>query len=342
MYMHIETLPRLTLLAADLSAVVYAGSGAAYSQGDTVPVDITLTNYGSSRVGASYWVSVALSQDNVFGNEDDVRVVDQVSSTRLSAGQSTTVNAQFTMPHVTSIVPFYLLAKADSTNKIGEFDENNNVAIDEERSVRFVNADGVLPLRFDTDYGNVVSLTKSGQSLEIYDRSAYTTYVPFADYSSIWAKFGPGSDTLYVHVDGVYAEMGEGNDRVYDNYGSDSATVLGNAGNDFLTMGEGNDRAVGGPGKDTLIGGGGRDRLDGGNGNDLLLGYSGSDYLTGGLGHDTLVPGRGNDRIYAVDGYTDNVLGMNSEDPVREVESFDRLGNALDAQQYEYDWLDEV
>lgn len=63
--------------------------------------------------------------------------------------------------------------------------------------------------------------------------------------------------------------MGDGNDTVYGDAGSNRIVGLG--GNDLLDGGAGNDTLLGGDGDDTLFGGPGEDWMSGGDGDDIFL-----------------------------------------------------------------------
>lgn len=93
---------------------------------------------------------------------------------------------------------------------------------------------------------------------------------------------------------GVVADLGAGNDTVFDLYQStgglpDHALKVDlGPGDDTFTGGAGGEAVSGGPGNDELKGAGGDDVLDGGDGNDKLLGDGGRDQLLGGAGDDVL------------------------------------------------------
>jgi Ca2+-binding RTX toxin-like protein len=79
--------------------------------------------------------------------------------------------------------------------------------------------------------------------------------------------------------------------------------VLGQAGNDTITMNEANGtlpraNLFGGAGNDVLTGGSGGDQMFGQAGNDTLLGKGGADFLFGGDGNDALTGGAGDDQAY--------------------------------------------
>lgn len=79
-----------------------------------------------------------------------------------------------------------------------------------------------------------------------------------------------------------------------------TCTVVGTAGNDFLSGTAGRDVICGLGGNDVLAGGGGADVLNAGDGNDKLEGDSGRDLLIGGAGRDT---------FFAFDAYADTLDG---------------------------------
>jgi hypothetical protein len=75
-------------------------------------------------------------------------------------------------------------------------------------------------------------------------------------------------------------------------------TIGGGPGNDTLSGGQGNDLIFGGPGDDLVHGGKGDDSLAGGQGNDVLFGGLGNDTIRGGMGADTLTGGAGDNLLY--------------------------------------------
>ena len=89
-------------------------------------------------------------------------------------------------------------------------------------------------------------------------------------------------------ISSLFIDAGAGNDVVGPlKVGRMPSTILGEAGNDYLTGGSGRDYIDGGTGNDTLIGGPGNDTLLGEAGNDLINGLSGADSINGGSGTDT-------------------------------------------------------
>ncbi|WP_343347804.1 calcium-binding protein [Sphingomicrobium sp. XHP0239] len=145
----------------------------------------------------------------------------------------------------------------------------------------------------------------------------------------------------YIVVDGVqgdsvYAGRGDdiivagssgGNgDRVLGEEGDDTITLIGGnnyadggAGDDLIVGGSGLDQIFGGSGNDDLSGGGGNDRLDGQDGTDILNGGSGNDWLEGGKGNDTIITGSGADTVFYSNAdipFVDTVTDFSSEDEI--------------------------
>jgi len=96
--------------------------------------------------------------------------------------------------------------------------------------------------------------------------------------------------------------------------------VLGNGGNDDITLGTANGGligafVVGGAGNDELNGGTGADTLSGGSGNDTLRGNGANDRLEGQDGHDDMDGGNGNDQALGSTG-NDKVTVLSGKDTV--------------------------
>jgi Ca2+-binding RTX toxin-like protein len=79
--------------------------------------------------------------------------------------------------------------------------------------------------------------------------------------------------------------------------GTQSATLDGTAGGDYL-VGDARDNTINGfDNNDQLFGNAGNDTINGGSGHDLLNGGAGNDALDGGVGRDILIGGTGNDAL---------------------------------------------
>ncbi len=82
---------------------------------------------------------------------------------------------------------------------------------------------------------------------------------------------GPGDDSVYA---------GSGDDTVcaaWHGMTTETLTVVGDEGKDWIQGGMGNDILNGGPGNDTILGSGGDDRINGGTGLDMFDGETGND-----------------------------------------------------------------
>lgn len=103
------------------------------------------------------------------------------------------------------------------------------------------------------------------------------------------------SDTLYGGSGADFLYGMAGHDVLY---GDDGADFLnGNSGDDVLSGGRGQDNLSGGRGDDVLHGGSGADSLSGNSGNDTIYGNQGADTLTGESGNDQLYGGGGFDLL---------------------------------------------
>ncbi len=129
-------------------------------------------------------------------------------------------------------------------------------------------------------------------------------------------------DTIIVTQSGNLVVKFNGVNYAYTPAQVTAINILGNAGNDKITVaslnsataltidgGEGNDAItltsavaspatlIGGTGNDVVVAGSGSSSLDGGTGNNTLIGGSGSNTITGGSGNDTLIGGIGSNLI---------------------------------------------
>jgi Ca2+-binding RTX toxin-like protein len=120
---------------------------------------------------------------------------------------------------------------------------------------------------------------------------------------------GDGDDILIVTNDprGLYADGGNGNDRMVGSDGPD--TFLGAAGKDQLYGAGGNDRINGAGGNDKVFGDAGADRMYGGDGNDYVDGGSSADRMYPGGGVDAVYGQGGNDIMFCIDSVADQLFG---------------------------------
>ncbi|MEA3064700.1 MAG: hypothetical protein QOJ27_1146 [Sphingomonadales bacterium] len=110
-----------------------------------------------------------------------------------------------------------------------------------------------------------------------------------------------GQDWVTVGVD--YYDLGDAYIEQTNYVGLGSATILGSAGNNFISTGNGTDWIEGKGGNDFLFGGAADDHLDGGSGNDELDGWFGNDTMIGGIGDD----------VYNVDSASDVLVEAANE-----------------------------
>ena len=136
---------------------------------------------------------------------------------------------------------------------------------------------------------------------------------------------GSESDTIYGNGGEDYIDSAGGNDFIYTGAGND--TAYGGAGDDFFddytdSSFGGSDTFYGGTGNDTIYGWTGNDTLYGDEGNDLLYGEGDSDTLNGGVGADQMYGGDGSDTYY-VDNVGDLVVDDGSG------YGYDRVNSAI-------------
>jgi Ca2+-binding RTX toxin-like protein len=115
-----------------------------------------------------------------------------------------------------------------------------------------------------------------------------------------------GADNFaYVGADWVWAWLGDGNDTITTDAGSDM--ICGRPGNDTIDTGDGLDVVIAGEGNDTVaLGDGPFDFAEGGDGLDVISGGAGPDAIYGddqstfttAAGHDVIDGGVGDDDLY--------------------------------------------
>lgn len=140
-----------------------------------------------------------------------------------------------------------------------------------------------------------------------------TTFDPAA-VTGFAVSAGDGDDIVIVRpgIRGIYADGGNGNDKMLGGDGPD--TFLGAAGKDQLYGGGGNDRINGAGSNDKIFGDAGADRLYGGAGNDYMDGGSSADRLYPQAGLDTCFGQSGNDSFTAIDSAVDQIFGGGGTD----------------------------
>jgi serralysin len=148
-------------------------------------------------------------------------------------------------------------------------------------------------------------------------------------YSTLKMDLGDGNDIVAVnnttgqvyYFNTIY--LGTGKDTLTDTGRVDGNYVLGQAGDDTITVGEAA-TVFAGDGNDTIYASGNYTRVEGGKGNDvirgakgnqILYGMDGNDAIYGGIGNDLLYGGRGNDVVYGNSG-NDTLYGGPGKDKI--------------------------
>ena len=122
-----EPLEARQLLAADLSVSLLFPSATVLPT-EEISGTLTLRNIGDT-VADNFVTRIVLSQDAIFGNGDDISIEDIAESGNggLVGGEIFTVTGTLTIPQVVPAGTYYLLAKIDVNNEVGENNENNNI-----------------------------------------------------------------------------------------------------------------------------------------------------------------------------------------------------------------------
>jgi Abnormal spindle-like microcephaly-assoc'd, ASPM-SPD-2-Hydin/RTX calcium-binding nonapeptide repeat (4 copies) len=117
------------------------------------------------------------------------------------------------------------------------------------------------------------------------------TCAPAGGVTLITLNLGDLDDTtqFFDVTAAITQNGGDGNDSLLASDASNSNTLNGDAGDDFLGGGALSDTLNGGADNDTLSGGGDDDTLDGGTGNDGFLNDAGADDVHGGAGTDQML-----------------------------------------------------
>src|SRR5262249_37256795 len=131
----------------------------------------------------------------------------------------------------------------------------------------------------------------SGEKIEI---SVLGATQVFDNVTSIYADTGDGNDRVDI-LDGVLVpievHLGDGADILTNNSAA-SVTAYGDGGQDQLKGGRGADKLYGGDDGDNIDGGAGADSIEGGAGNDFLIGGDGADSIKGDGGEDLIAGDR--------------------------------------------------
>jgi uncharacterized repeat protein (TIGR01451 family) len=161
---------------------------------------------------------------------------------------------------------------------------------------------------------NRIRVVMNGKVVGNFDRSQVQHIVAFGGFGSdkivVNASLSQ-SATLFGEGGNDYLYGGRGNDALDGGDGNDH--LFGGAGNDTLCGGNGNDFVYGGAGNDLGGGDAGNDHVFGEGGNDTVLGSDGNDFLYGGAGNDQVFGQAGNDQVFG-DGGNDVVVGGDGND----------------------------
>lgn len=145
---------------------------------------------------------------------------------------------------------------------------------------------------------DLVTSTATAITIDTPTNLAIVTIGTGVESLKLLALGGGDNIDLDLNVAGLQKSVDAGDgDDIVNMAGTIDATILGGAGDDFLTGSPDFDSIDGGSGNDFIFGLAGNDDLYGGEGSDLIVGGVGADRMYGQTGADTLVwnPGDGND-----------------------------------------------
>jgi hypothetical protein len=118
--------PTGMLQKPDLAVADVAVQSTAES-GSSIDVSWLVGNYGTGPVGAIAWQDrVVLSQDNVYGNSDDIELLLDPRSGPLAVGGSYSAHASVVIPHV-SAGNYWVFVKTDAGGVVDDLYPLNNV-----------------------------------------------------------------------------------------------------------------------------------------------------------------------------------------------------------------------
>ncbi|MGQ0628379.1 MAG: CARDB domain-containing protein, partial [Phycisphaerales bacterium] len=111
--------------AADLVGAI-AGATGEFLQGETIAATFGRQNTGTVAAN-NFTTRFVLSIDNIFGNEDDIFVLDVLNTVQLNGGGISASAVNLVVPSsAVALQAYYLLARIDVLNSIAELDESNN------------------------------------------------------------------------------------------------------------------------------------------------------------------------------------------------------------------------
>lgn len=331
--------------APDLSASFSATGLATRMPGEMLTFNVNFANSGglatgkSGEANAGIRQEVHLSRDQVYGNADDIPLLQEIDGGDLPNWSSPyTLSAR--IPDNTPAGTYYIVGKADAGNVVAESNESNNTG----SSAAPVLTVPPLPIVIDpvskaltiygTDAGDTIGVSIDGGTLLVNENGAVRN-VLVGSFNNITILGNAGNDNISVgsgfaalqqrnaNLKGVSIDGGLGDDSILSGDGAD--TLHGGDGNDVIGAGPGNDLVYGEAGRDALHGNKDNDTLYGGNDNDAMYGDKGNDQLYGQKGSNYLDGGPGNDTIYARNGMRDSVVGGAGLGDAAQFDSIDSL-----------------
>lgn len=280
-----EPIEARMLMAADLAIRSINVPDQILDQAETFTATVTVRNNGDKPVPAGTALRLTLTEDEKIRNGESKERPLGIKSLPAQLKPKKTYTFDVKMRGTAQPTgTFRLGAEIDSSNKVGESNENNNSAV----SAPTITYAKYLPSQTitGTDGKDLVSITsKLNKSVVTLNGEVFVA--DLTDWTYLSVNTGKGNDRILATSDFSI--------QLRVNAGAGHDTVIGGAANDELSGGTGNDRLYGNAGNDTLSGSGGHDRLYGDGGNDQLNGGSGNDRLYGGAGADILSGSGGND-----------------------------------------------
>jgi hypothetical protein len=120
--LYVTTRPHPDLVVSSVNAP------STLSAGESAPITWTVRNLGTGATTASYWYdSLYLSADTTL-DASDLQLVRKANPDFLGTGESYIQSADVTIPDTVARGAYYLIAVADVTNTVQEFDRENNNA----------------------------------------------------------------------------------------------------------------------------------------------------------------------------------------------------------------------
>ena len=124
--------PQLNLTATGLDVRLPSNPNEVYtgpvSWGQTIILSWSVAITGDLPTSSFYYDNIVFSSDEIFGNEDDILLIENPDYTYHDPNSSYTVSRQITLPNYgQSASSGYLLFKTDAYNYQAETDENDNV-----------------------------------------------------------------------------------------------------------------------------------------------------------------------------------------------------------------------